>query len=243
MRGGIFLHEVQLGRDVALTLTIKYKRAPSCTGLRVMVGAWTDLSNQAIAEAEPKDTAHDLALGVGPDPVTAIGLHVEGPVSLFHVNQSINILDIFKLVVKPQDAKCDTVELKNADLVRVADDVGWTRFRWDVPTPQKMVQHLPYSVLTGPFSHFDIYFRGTYIGRSHTLAYVWDKQSAAKLSLMKGAKVDILMKGTISKEQKLMFSKGKKFGRETGYVEQIEIMEECNLLKNWLGYTVSRCVG
>jgi hypothetical protein len=202
--GSIILHHVNmpLSSSLNLILTIKYKRSTDSSGLKAIVwaGANSHTPKVELTGVVGQESIQTLALSGGTDPITRIGIYLEGPMSAFAAKAKIHVLDIFEILVKAEKDHYDPCKITGVELVQDGTTaLPYSRLNWTIsPLLQGMEQpthHLPYSSVTGPFSHFNVSVGGTYVGRAHTLSFVLDKDAVGKLNVKAGTNVEIVIAG------------------------------------------------
>jgi hypothetical protein len=198
--GSIVLHNVNMQGDLNFNLTLKYKRSADLSGLKIFAFAVAKSQSPKVELTGGSGTlvTQSLALGGGHDPITAIGIHLQGPMSLFAAATKVDVLDIFEMLVKPQE-NYDSCKITSVEVIRDgATEKLYSRLNWAVsPILQAdhRPTHLPYSSVTGPFSHFNVSVGGTAVGRAHTVSFILDQHAVSKLNVRTGANVEITITG------------------------------------------------
>ena len=118
--------------------------------------------------------------------ITAIGISVQIPARAFASVSSLALLDIFEITLKPTKEAYVKTEIREVKLLQHCAG-KWTahyRLAWTVPntvsasttsssaTPSST--HLPWSNLTGPFSHFTIVADKKGLGQAYATEFIID---------------------------------------------------------------------
>jgi hypothetical protein len=195
--GYIILHNINMRGDLNLNLTLKYKRVADLPGLKMFAYAVTKSHGPKVelTGASGKLVTQSLALGSGRDPITEIGIHLQGPASLFAVGKKIPVLEIFEILVKPQE-NYDSCKIQSVSLIQDGTtEKGYSRLNWTISHGEHRPTYLPYNSVTGPFSHFNVSVGGKEVGRAHALSFVFDQAAVNQLNVKTGANVDIAITG------------------------------------------------
>ena len=134
-----------------------------------------------------------LALTDSSSPIEAVGIHLQGPAKLFS-SPGVDVMDIYEITIKPSQDSYPTCKIGSVAFKQDGpNSAPFHRLNWSVPIADAASQpkHLPYSSLTGPFSHFNLSIGGTDLGRAHTTSFVLDPDTAKNNS----GNVDVTIAG------------------------------------------------
>jgi len=119
--GYISLHNINMRPDLNLTLSLTYKRSSEAPrDLKIL--AFADAGSQRLQWdlTGEKDTETKQVLGFGSihDPITEIGIHLQGPMSLFEAKKRYHVLDVIEILVKPKQENYASCNVQSIDLVQ-----------------------------------------------------------------------------------------------------------------------------
>jgi hypothetical protein len=196
--GHLMLHEVNMKGELNLNLSVRYKRsADAPAGLKIFAYAFAGTHHPRVELTGAAGTlsTKSVALSVGNATITSIGIHLQGPMSLFTPGKRVHVMDIFEILVKPQETY-ESSKVQNIVLERDGTTAKpYLRLKWDVSPAVHRPVYLPYSPLTGPFSYFNVSVGGKYVGRAHTLAYVFDQAAVKSLNIAMNTNVEVVIIG------------------------------------------------
>ena len=185
--GTIILHKLNMRSDINYNLTVKYKRLAQFADLKVKAFV-TVGSNPVVVElvgaTDQPATTQPLALTQSSSPIGAVGIHLQGPAKLFS-SSGVDVMDIYEITIKPSQESYPTCKIGSVAFQQDGpNSAPFHRLNWSVPIADaaSRPKHLPYSSLTGPFSHFNISIGGTGLGRAHTTSFVLDPDTAKNIS-------------------------------------------------------------
>lgn len=181
LKGKLILHKLNARGDLNLDLVVTYQRLAEFPGLMLnvfaVVGAKTvekDLPGEAM-----KRDSQILSIRNTQDRITAIGIAVKGPAqnlaSLFS-GATWGMLDVFQLTLRPTGHIYPKSEIHDVKLeLRGKDATTHHMLSWSIPKTAASSSFLPFSTVTGSFSHFVVSAEGKELGRAYALAFVIDK--------------------------------------------------------------------
>lgn len=183
------LYRLDMPADDTLTLTITCRSLIS-TDTRVLSSFYIKLSNQERPQLLDIDTSgdqHTIQTRVRASPssddtvrVEELGFQLVGSVG----EGIVPVVETASILIMPH-AAYDTLTMHSIHSIRLqtysADDNSHTRLCWDyTDSPESRVPGVPYSDLTGPFSHFDIDLDGDRDGRAYSIQHIVSKAAAEK---------------------------------------------------------------
>ena len=194
--GTILLHELNMRSDIDYNLTVKYKRLAQFADLKIKAFVTVGLNSvevELVGATDQPATTQPLALTHSSSPIKAVGIHLQGPAKLFS-SQGVDVMDIYEITIKPSQESYPTCKIGSVVFKQDGpNSAPFHRLDWSVPIADaaSRPKHLPYSSLTGPFSHFNLSIGGTDLGRAHTTSFVLDPDTVKN----KSGNVDVTIAG------------------------------------------------
>ena len=200
VEGRIILHELNMRGDIDYNLIVKYKRLTHTADLKVKafvtVGSNPVEVELAGGATDAPATTQPLALKRSSSPIESVGIHLQGPAKLFSPQGVVDVIDIHEITIKPSQESYPTCKIGSVAFKQDGpQSAPFHRLNWSVAPiadAASRPKHLPYSSLTGPFSHFNISVGGVGLGRAHTTSFVLDPGTAAR---NKSGNVDVTITG------------------------------------------------
>ena len=181
--GTLPLYHCNARGELKLDLSITYRRPVQNPGiavhLYVQVGSIFEKLDLPI---QPQSTTLSLPLQNTEDRITDIGITAVGrvqdlgPVTI--EDSFFNLLDISSISLKPtgQNYPRD-VRIQDLQLLQLGDNITLHhRLKWSYPSITIPYDFLmPWSDVTGPFSHFEIRIEQKLLGRAYALQFIIDE--------------------------------------------------------------------
>ena len=177
------LHLLNARGKLDLDLIVTYQRLVEFPEITMSIfaeygGAIKPLS---LSEKARKRKTQTFQIRNTQDHITAIGISIQGPSQAFTTFASAGItalLNIFEITLKPSKESYPVTEIREIRLVQRGHSETNTahyRLAWSIPNTTPTSTHLPWSPLTGPFSHFTIAAGGTGLGRAYATEFIIDQ--------------------------------------------------------------------
>ena len=181
LEGKLLLHHLNAQGDLDLDLVVTYQRLVEVPGLKIrlfaVVGKETAKSD-LLGEPMKRDS-QILSIRNTKDRITAIGIAVQGSaqgLANFFSQDTSDLLEVFEITLKPAGHSYPKSEIRNVRIEqRGTDATAHHRLVWSIPKNAMSSSSLPYSPLTGPFSHFIVSAEGKELGRAYALEFVVDQ--------------------------------------------------------------------
>ena len=196
--GKLYLHKLSARGDLNLDLNVTYLKLvdhPDLkTSLFAVVGSKT-VEQILVGDAKTRHT-QTVAIWNTSDRVTAVGVAVRGPAHYILSNSASALLDIFELTLKPTGHHYPKSEIQSIRFEQHGtSETTHHRLVWSIPGTPHPSNLLPYSSITGPFSHFIVSAEGKDLGRAYALAYIVDQKVYADWKAQNKATVSVTLTG------------------------------------------------
>ena len=162
LEGSLTIHKTSARGDLDLDLIIIYQKLAAISGLEIRLFAvcgGTTRSKVLLADPQ-KRNFQVLQIRNTQDRITALGISVSCPAQALanlSTGGTLAVLDIFSLTLKPTKESYPAGDINEIKLVQRGGQVAKTahyRLAWSIPNTTSSSTYLPWSPITGPFSHF-----------------------------------------------------------------------------------------
>lgn len=201
IQGKLMLHQLNVRGDLTPNISITYSKLAASSSLNMWFFATVGDKDEKVVELKAAVDKRDIAVLEVPktnDRVTGVGILVRGPAKDYAKYVSSGhlpaLLNIEELTLRPHGESYPKADIHDAKFVeRGSAETQHHRlvWSWSISGDATAPLHLPYSSLTGPFSHFLVSVDGKGLGRAYATEFIikaedydgWQKSRKTSVSV------------------------------------------------------------